>query len=103
MSNFSPAQSSDIYVVLQEIVNSKVKMAQLKEDIKETIKGLVEQHKGELTASDINSFVAWLMAPEKKDEGLEKLEETQAKFEQIMSMRKQFKQVDAPLDLDDLD
>lgn len=103
MAFFSPAQSSDIVAVLQEIINIKTKIKLGQEDIKEAIKGLVEQHKDELTKEEVNDWIKWMMAPEKKDGDFSKLEESQAKFESIMQMRNQFKQVDAPLDLNDLD
>lgn len=100
---FSPAQSSDIVVVLKTIVEQKVKIKLLQEDIKETIKGLIEQHKDEITKEEITEWITWMMEPDKKDSKLERLEESQAKFESIMQSRKQYKAASDELDIEDLD
>lgn len=103
MSFFGPAQSSDIYVVLKTIVETKQKIALCQEDIKETIKGLLEQHKDEITREDVKKWVDWMMNPEKLNTDFEKLEESQAKFESILANRKKVSPKEDSLDISDLD
>lgn len=104
MSVFSPAESSNIRAVLESIVTNKVKIEQLNEDNKAAVKALVDQFEGQLEKAEINSWVKWLMAPEKQHEQQEKLEESITKFEDIMKGKNAFKTIDSrPLELDDLE
>lgn len=104
MSMFSPAQSSDIRTVVQSVVENKLKIQQLNEDNKEAIKGLVEKFEGMLDKTEINNWVKWTLAPEKQHEDQEKIEESAAKFEEIMKSKGKYQMHDTrAMDLSDLD
>ena len=101
---FSPSQSSDIRAVINSIVENKVKIQQLNEDNKEAIKGLVEKFEGALDKTELNNWIKWSVAPEKRHEDQEKIEESAAKFDDIMQGKNKYQMHDTrELDLTDLD
>lgn len=102
---FSPAQSSDILAVLNSIVETRHKIATLKEDEREAIKGLVEKHEGEISKNEVTQFLKWMMTPEKQADDHENMEEAQTKFDELMRNRNKYKQVggSSSLELSDLD